>query len=1046
MTLKLNQPAELADHPLSAGPMIREEIDPGVPGNWFGKLSRRARAGGDVSIREAFVAHEIAGNAELLDAGVVISAVPAAAGVDVVLFRVPGQEWAYHSEAVAFVEAYTQAGQEMDWRIFGSHLEGFRTLRLWGLLSSPLPGVGSAIFLTDENVGEAFEQPFRIDGMTVTQATYALGSAGAVDYQDALIELSAPLERDLDGDSTPDYSLPERLIKVREGQVADNAKYYGASPLTEELAADEVDVKVAAVFAPIVPASRSSTAIVDALALPRVARRVVSGVGHEYTDPSGPAHTDSLLITGANRGHNYSFSLAPLPAAGAFQLKYQSLGNWITLRDNGDGTFGTPGRGGSGTVSQVTGTVTANLDNAPDLGSYIVLSWGTYQQFARLDGQTLAPAVIDAVLLPGTEPGTLGASWTEGGVAKSLGDDGAGNLTGDASGKYYYGTGQIVAQMATLPDGDIDWITNDGAAAVDQDVFGSVTVSGGRVRFTLATALPIVPGSATVWMEVNHRFPDGLDVWGQFTTSWLDDGNGIMVSHYGDQHGTVNYATGEYDLPEVMPNHTTALRWVGGVYVAQAVSTHFAGVGPVRVVHSATGGANIVEGVLSGYSLRLGLDTVDSLVPGALIFTLGGDTYRGAAGGGLERDGAPGVSVGSVGQQGEILVSDWIGGGGNTPGLLAALARGEDWSLTTMHWGALGFPLQAGQLSMVGTSAAGDLQNAGTDNFGAFTGDATGFMVFDSGFGLTTWAQEMDPASITHSGVVLTLIPLDKELIGIDAARLPADGKVPIFNPGGLLAVGDSQDQVLPDPLSAAQVVPLAVSDLTTVQVLDANGLIVDAALYSVDLEADIITMSDPLDLTGFVEPLVAVLHWDDEGKIVEVQPSGIVTLAAPLPRVYSVGAMASAILYAGDLQAHAPVFFDQKTWDNTYSDSLDGDAAAATYNLAGFPVEVDNDKAPTERWAVHFLTTTSVAVVGERLGNLGTFDFTQDLQPVDPATGLVAFRLRAAGRGEGWIPGNVIRFNVITAAGHFFGLRCVSLGAENLGTDEVVLKPRGDE
>jgi len=1047
VTLQINQPAELADHDLSAGPMIRAKIVPGQPGNWFGKVSRGARAAGDVSVREAFVANETPDNSAMDNVGVIISATPAAEGVDVVLFRVPGKDWAYRSEAVAFIEGYTQAGQEMDWRIFGSHLEGFRTLRLWGLPSSPLPGIGDTVFVSDETPGVDSSQALRISGLSFATAIYGEGAENSVEYINLLLELSAPLEADINGTSVPGLSLPTTLEKVRAGQVSDNSQYFGASALTLPVAVDDLDVVVDSVFAPIVPASQSSSAITDAPALPRTTRRVTSGDGYEFTDPAGPAHTDSLAITGANRQTTYSLSLVRLPAAGSFVLKYQSLGRWVTLRDNGDGTFGTPGQGGSGVVSAATGSVTANLDRAPDLDSYLVWSWGSYEQFARIDDALLPPAVIDRVLLPGSEPGSLLASWTEGGQAKSLADDGAGNLTGDATGKYYYGSGRLVAQTATLPDGPINWSAVDGATVVDLDAIGLVTVTAGRVLFTVAQSLPIAPGAASVEMMVAHRFPDGAEniSWGNpFVTPFRDDGAGNMIGYYG-ANGTVDYATGAYDLPEVAANHTTALR-DDNRWVAQQVSTWFTGLGPLRVQHSATGGANTVSGVLSGYAMQINLDTVDPLVAGALVFTLGGETYRGIDGGGLSKDGTPGVSAGSVANDGTILVDAWGNGASNAPVLLAALARGEDWAVTTIHWAALGFPLAAGQLSMLGTAATGEPQNAGTDVSGQFTGDATGSMDFDSGFGLTTWALPMDPASITHSGVVLTLLPLDKDLIGIDASRLPVDGKVPIFNRGGLLTVGDKQDQVMPSPLTAGQVVPLDLPDLTTVLLLDATGLVVDAALYVTDLEADQLTMATPLDLSAYVEPLTAELHWDDEAVIVDVQPNGTLTLAQGLPRAYGVGAMASAIVSMGDMQAHTALFFDQKTWDGTsFTDERVGDPAGGTYNVAGFPVEVDNDQAPTENWVVHFVNTTSVEIIGEHHGNLGTFDFTSDLQPVDPANGLVLFRLRAAGRGDGWDPGNIIRFKIVTAAGHYFGLRCISMGAENLGTDEVVLRPRGE-
>ena len=1061
MTIKLNQPAQLSDFELGGGPMLRQEVDPAVSGSLLPKLSRRARAGGEVALREVFTAYETADDAALLGAGLAITEPPAADGVDVVLFAVPDRTWTYRSEAVAHLEAYTVAGQEMDWRVFGDHLAGVSTVRLWAPPDSPMPGIGDAVYLTDERIGQTWQQAFRILSLTATDELWVAAGSNPIPYIDLLLTLSDRLTQDVDGQSAPAWELVPHDYKIRKGQVSGDAKFYGVSVLAEDVVADvTTEVKVDSVFAPVVPASRSTTSIIDVPVLARRTRTLASGVGQTYTDISSPAHSDSTLITSANRSKNYTVVLTPKPAIGSVAFSYVALGEWYTLSDNSDGTIGGAGLGGSGTYVEATGTLAVTLEYSPDLDTYLVWNWGSYQQWTRIDGQVIAPVRVEAILFAGSEPGTLAVSWTAGGVAKTATDDGAGALIGDATGSYHYGDGLLSLAPNVLPDGDIEWSVADGPVSVTVDVSSTLVVSGGRVTFTVATALPIAPGSASVSLPMDHRFPDGFEApgWGNpYDYGWFDQGDGTLKGPFvSTMSGTIDYATGAYDLPEVVANHTTALRWDGGGWVAQQVSTYYAPGGPVTVAHSAVGagGVNTITGTLTAgdYGLTLILETVDPVEYAALIFRLGGDTYRGLRGGEITRDGgglgvngAPAV-VGTGSPGGVMTLTDWVPGGGNGPNMVAGLTRGGEWTATEIHWRAAGTGIQPASLGVVGTSAEGDAKAATTDASGLFSGDATGQAKFTEGFVNMTWLVAMDPATLTHSAVIVQLIPLDKDIIGIDAAKLPSDGQVVIYNAGGQVAVGDSVTETLPNLLSPGQVVALSQTGLNTVSLTDQDGALVDPALYTVDLDTGILTMADPLDLSGYNESLVAKLCWDDQATVVDVQANGIITLANALPRAYAAAtARVYAILDFGTLRAHVAGRFDQKVWDGVFRDDLNGDTAPFTYNFAGFPVEVDNDQAPTERWALHFVSSTTVEVIGETLGNLGQFAIAIDMAPVDPATGLTVWTLRSAGWGGGQVPGNVLRIDIAAAAAHAWVLRCTSMGAESLESDQVTLNPRGD-
>ncbi|WP_410925238.1 hypothetical protein, partial [Pseudomonas aeruginosa] len=48
----------------------------------------------------------------------------------------------------------------------------------------------------------------------------------------------------------------------------------------------------------------------------------------------------------------------------------------------------------------------------------------------------------------------------------------------------------------------------------------------------------------------------------------------------------------------------------------------------------------------------------------------------------------------------------------------------------------------------------------------------------------------MAASSLRYSAVAYSYLPLDAALLGIDPVRLPSDGRVPIFRPGGFAVVG----------------------------------------------------------------------------------------------------------------------------------------------------------------------------------------------------------------------------------------------------------------
>jgi len=109
------------------------------------------------------------------------------------------------------------------------------------------------------------------------------------------------------------------------------------------------------------------------------------------------------------------------------------------------------------------------------------------------------------------------------------------------------------------------------------------------------------------------------------------------------------------------------------------------------------------------------------------------------------------------------------------------------------------------------------------------------------------------------------------------------------------------------------------------------------------------------------------------------------------------------------------------------------------------YPIETSNAGAIQERWALIFVNTTTVRVVGEYSGDLGTLPIVADIAPINPVTGQPYFTLRALGWGAGWASGNVLRFNTAASNYPLWFARTVLQGPPSVGADKFRVQVRGN-
>jgi hypothetical protein len=151
---------------------------------------------------------------------------------------------------------------------------------------------------------------------------------------------------------------------------------------------------------------------------------------------SNPAHTRAIPITLGTRGTVYAETLNPLPAPGTLIVDFRALGRWYRLRDNGAGELvANDPQEGTGSVSYSTGAAIITLGALPDVGSSVILSWGSPVHYTIRAGATAdAGTTLDleyTLQNAPIVPGSVTISYPVGGVTRNVTDPAEnGNLTG----------------------------------------------------------------------------------------------------------------------------------------------------------------------------------------------------------------------------------------------------------------------------------------------------------------------------------------------------------------------------------------------------------------------------------------------------------------------------------------------------------------------------------------------------------------------------------------------------------------------------------------
>ena len=771
---------------------------------------------------------------------------------------------------------------------------------------------------------------------------------------------------------------------------------------------------------------------------------------------------------------------------------------------------------GSGSLNYRTGSVSITCGEMPDVGSEVLFSWGTQATVHnRADSQPTATMLIateaglapNTVKLSWTDNGAKTAQDDGQGNITGAWTGTVDYRTGDITLTSYPGGEQRLDVKVDYSVGSpqqAEW------KAPSRDGSGNVNLTLGQTQIkprSVELTYNVLIEDYDTKVQAGEAYTRQVDPY----VTVRDDGAGALRDAGGISRGSINYATGVIRLkPDAVVKIPKAIyrkQPMGEEIVSTQGTTQtvkplyrmvFAGYEYVDALASAPiDDSFVVSAKFRGQQtedartkkassgvLRLDLlpTYAERVVPGSVRFAIGQETYfdrRGELYYRLEPATGAAARVGSINYETGIATVEQAPAGAVSLQALAGTVSANP--VDTAVWRIPASPIRPASLQITATPLSGGQINVRADNGGKITGgNVEGSIDYETGvvrvrFGkwVTAAGNEgkywynpdavrpdgkiWQPAqvyadTILYNAVSYTYLPLDTSAIGIDAVRLPADGRVPIFRRGDMIVIGHRLTDDLGSAHSAGQTVRLSRDHIDSLCLRDAKNQAIEAKWYDYDLDAGTLTWATPLDLSAYTMPIAAHHAREEENRVIVADIDGTLQLQFPVGRDYpKEDTYVSSALIGGDLEVRHSPPWSQKLFDNVWSDDPRGDAITAKLNLKDYPLVLTDDGATTDRWAIVWRDGTQFDLYSEALGFVGRFDALQDLAPINAATGKPYFVLKkgAFGINNGaspWAVGNAVRLNTYGTHLGVWILRAVQPSAsKQTETDGFTICLRGN-
>lgn len=330
----------------------------------------------------------------------------------------------------------------------------------------------------------------------------------------------------------------------------------------------------------------------------------------------------------------------------------------------------------------------------------------------------------------------------------------------------------------------------------------------------------------------------------------------------------------------------------------------------------------------------------------------------------------------------------------------------------------------------------GTSNEAGTITGSGVTGTITDIMV------TVNFSQNIDISSLYYNATEFYKTLPPAEIFGLDPLRIPNDGLVPIFTKWGVCAIQHTNYQLVSSPAPGQTKTIRA--NTRFVDITDSTNKslwTIANTHFTVNFTTNTVTINS--NFAGFTAPFTLSETIGELALITTVNESSL-TLAAGITREYPLNSTVSSVLSMGDLQAYAGPVRDTSGWVGDWEN--DGSPATGSLNVAAYPIELTNDGAINEDWAVVFVTPTTFRLVGRNVGTVATGDTLNDFSPMNTMVGKPYFIIRKEAFGSGWNSGEAIRFFTFAAAKPVMLVRVVESGHSVITNDRTLISFRGNE
>ncbi|WP_278395327.1 hypothetical protein [Acinetobacter venetianus] len=287
--------------------------------------------------------------------------------------------------------------------------------------------------------------------------------------------------------------------------------------------------------------------------------------------PTQPFESYAFPVTANNQGTNWTGVLLPIPAPGALSISFMAQGKFYTLKDNGTGRLvGANESIGTGSINYQTGSWLLTTGALPDVGTPILLLWGTpITTFARADLAVLPAAIEFDLNQLGIAASSVTVTWLLEGVEKTATSNAQGQFTGDATGTVNYATGVGKIIPTKLPQKNTVFNFEFDYGDPKTQTISAVTPDlNNKLTFTIGAGSAIQPNSVELQIPVSEYEtspPDKFRIVTLFDVP-IDASTGNLIDRLGVQQGTIVYATGAVEVTPTLITGRTITTYKSATY------------------------------------------------------------------------------------------------------------------------------------------------------------------------------------------------------------------------------------------------------------------------------------------------------------------------------------------------------------------------------------------------------------------------------------------------------------------------------------------------